>query len=223
MTYTVLAFGDSLTWGKDPVADGRHRLEDRWPTVLAQGLLARGPGADTHMVAEGLGGRTTCFDDHAGAADRNGARILPILLGSHYPVDLLIIMLGTNDLKPYICGRAAGAAAGIERLIEIARSYPYGYGTTAPEILVVAPPIFAETEGGDRQPAGGRDIAESRRLAPAYAAVAKRRTCAFFDAATVAQSSPIDGVHLDANHTRAIGTALVPVVAALRRQRDATR
>ncbi|OWJ66690.1 SGNH/GDSL hydrolase family protein [Inquilinus limosus] len=207
---TILAFGDSLTWGADPVSGSRHRFEDRWPSVLEAGL----EGA-ARVIAEGLGGRTTMFDDHGAAADRNGVRILPTLLGSHYPLDLVIIMLGTNDLKPYVCGTALGAGAGVERLVEIARTYPYGRGAASPRVLIVAPPLFGETVGGDWQPAGGRSIVESRKLAPRYQEAAIHCGCAFFDAAGVATASPIDGVHLDAANTRAIGVALAPVVRQL--------
>src|SRR5688572_10309161 len=76
--HTVLCYGDSLTWGYDPAGPSRHRLEDRWPSVLAAGL-----GGRFHVIAEGLNGRTTAFDDHLSAADRNGARLLPTLLESH--------------------------------------------------------------------------------------------------------------------------------------------
>jgi lysophospholipase L1-like esterase len=207
---TILAFGDSLTWGADPVSGGRHRFEDRWPSVLEAGL-----DRSARVIAEGLGGRTTMFDDHGGAADRNGARILPTLLGSHCPLDLLIIMLGTNDLKPHLCGSANGAGAGIERLVEIAATYPYGEDAGAPQVLIVVPPLFGEAVGGDWQPAGGRGTAESEKLAPRYRDAAAHCGCAFFDAAGVAVASPIDGIHLDAANTRAIGRALVPVVRQL--------
>lgn len=211
---TILAFGDSLTWGADPVSGGRHRFEDRWPSVLEAGL-----DGSARVIAEGLGGRTTMFDDHGAAADRNGARILPTLLGSHYPLDLLIIMLGTNDLKPHLCGTASGAGSGIERLVEIARAYPYGRDAAVLQVLIVAPPLFGEAVGGDWQPVGGSSIAESRKLAPRYREAAEHCGCAFFDAAGVAVASPVDGVHLDAANTRAIGQALVPVVRQLLAQR----
>jgi lysophospholipase L1-like esterase len=210
VTKTILAFGDSLTYGADAETGGRHRFEDRWPSVLAAGLEG-----SARVIAEGLGGRTTMFDDHGAAADRNGVRILPTLLGSHYPLDLVIIMLGTNDLKPHVCGTVLGAGAGIERLVEIIRIYPYGRGAATPQVLIVAPPLFGQTVGGDWQPSGGRSIAESQKLAPRYRAAAAYCGCAFFDAAEVATASTVDGVHLDAANTRAIGQALVPVVRPL--------
>ena len=73
---TILAFGDNLTWGFNVETGMRYAYEDRWPTVLEQGL-----GGAARVIAEGLGGRTTAFDDHTGLPDRNGARILPTSLG----------------------------------------------------------------------------------------------------------------------------------------------
>ncbi len=205
---TVLAFGDSLTWGAAPDSGRRHDHGDRWPNVLATGLRGL-----VRVIEEGLGGRTTAFDDYTAAYDRNGSRVLPILLASHSPLDLVIIMLGTNDLKPHICGSAFGAAQGMNRLVEVARTFPFGL-EPQPEVLVVAPPLFRLREGGEA-PRGDRDVEESRRLATAYREVADAFGCAFFDAATVATASPIDGVHLDAEQTRAIGFGLVPVVNEL--------
>jgi lysophospholipase L1-like esterase len=205
----ILAFGDSLTWGANPGGLGRHAFADRWTSVVESELPS------VRVIAEGLGGRTTSFNDYAAMADRNGARILPTVLGSHYPLDLVAIMLGTNDLKPHLCGSVIGAAAGIERLVEIVQTYPYGYDTAVPKILIISPPHFSETQAGDRIPAGGRSIAESKKFAAAYKAVAEKRKCAFFDAATVATASPIDGIHLDATNTRAIGLGVTPIIARM--------
>lgn len=205
----ILAFGDSLTWGVNPGGRGRHAYPDRWTSIVESAL------PQVRVIAEGLGGRTTSFDDHSAVADRNGVRILPTLLGSHYPLDLVVIMLGANDLKPHLCGTVTGAAAGLERLVEIVARYPYGYGIGAPRILVVSPPSFIGTEAGEDVASGGRSVAESKKFPAAYKAVADRTGCAFFDAATVATASPVDGIHLDAENTKAIGIAVAPVIAAM--------
>jgi len=200
---TILAYGDSLTYGSDPVIpDCRHAYEDRWPTRLEAGL-----GGTARVIAEGLGGRSTAFDDHTTSADRNGARILPTLIHSHAPLDAVIIMLGTNDMKSFICGSAVGAARGMKRLGEIVR-------TEAPAVrlLLVSPPHCTEATGPVIDPRFGQTIAESRLLAAHYARVADELGCRFFDAATVAQADPADGVHLDPANTRAIGDALAPIV-----------
>lgn len=205
--YQVMAFGDSLTWGAIPGGKGRHTYQNRWTSVL-ETLVP-----EIRVVAEGLGGRTSSFDDYATASDRNGAKTLPMLLGSHYPLNLVMIMLGSNDLKPHICGYINGAAAGIQRLVEIVRTFPYGYQATIPQILIMSPPLFCNTAGGG--PNGGRVIAESEKFKAAYQALAVKEGCGFFDCADVAQASPIDGVHLDIVNTRAIGEGVAPVVAEL--------
>lgn len=204
---TVLAFGDSLTFGADPLIDGgRHAYEDRWPTRLEAGL-----GGKAHVVAEGLGGRTTVFDDFSSVADRNGARILPTLLKSHAPLDAVVIMLGTNDMKVYICGSALGAAMGMKRLAEVVRTHPYSTGGV-PQVILVAPPHCIATEHADLNEMFKHGITESRKLASHYERVAGDLDCHFFDASTVSTAHPADGVHLDAANTSAIGDALAPIV-----------
>ncbi|OKH88960.1 SGNH/GDSL hydrolase family protein [Thalassospira sp. TSL5-1] len=207
----VLAYGDSLTWGYHPEHGRRHPFDDLWPTVLGAGLVHQ-----ARVIGQGLSGRTTAFDDHTAPADRNGARILPTLLGSHDPLDLVIIMLGTNDLKSFICGDARGATVGMARLVDLVRSYPYQAGP-APEVMVMAPPHLCETDKVGGTLPTSHTIAESRKLAAAYQSLAQQKNCHFFDAATVAVASPVDGVHLDAANTRAIGAALVPLVDGILR------
>lgn len=203
MTRTIMAFGDSLTWGTDVENDTRHAFEDRWPSVLAAGL-----GDGFRVIAEGLGGRTTAFDDLTAPCDRNGARALPMLLASHAPLDLVIIMLGTNDLKSFVSPTIHGPLAGMNRLIEIVRTYPYARGAAAPKVMVVAPPAcVALTNGG--APLSGRLLAETEKFGPTYRALATDQACGFFDAGSVARATGLDGVHLDAANTRAIGAALI--------------
>src|SRR5690349_23703244 len=135
---TILCYGDSLTWGYDAASFGRHALEDRWPSVLKAVL----DDDDIEVIAEGLNGRTTAFDDWLAGADRNGARLLPSILTTHAPLDLVIIMLGANDMKPFICGHAIGAKQGMERLIDIIRGHDYPFDGKPPQIVIVAPPAI---------------------------------------------------------------------------------
>jgi lysophospholipase L1-like esterase len=204
---TILCYGDSLTWGYDPEGPGRHALESRWPSVLQAALVDR-----AHVIAEGLNGRTTIFDDHGGPADRNGVRVLPTVLASHSPLDLVIIMLGSNDMKPWLSGRAIAAAKGMQRLVDIIRGHPWALGAGVPDILLVAPPPMVETADPDFAAIFEGGVAQSRMLGSLYADLADDTGCGFFDAGSVAQASPIDGVHLDARNTRAIGKGLESVV-----------
>jgi lysophospholipase L1-like esterase len=215
----ILAFGDSLTYGANPIPGGpRHAYEDRWPTALERGL-----GGGARVIAEGLGGRTTVHDDYFTDADRNGARILPTLLASHSPLDLVVIMLGTNDLKPFLGRTAFEASKGVGRLIEIIHGHAAADGANAargerrapaPKIIIVAPPPLSATDHPEMMVHFGEDaaIAESQRFAHWYRRRAEEYGVGFFDAGTVARADPADGVHLDAANTRAIGEGLVPLV-----------
>jgi lysophospholipase L1-like esterase len=205
---TVLAFGDSLTWGADPATGLRHPPESRWPDVLGREL-----GGSAQIISEGLGGRTTYYDDHAGPACRNGAKALEVALASHMPLDLVIVMLGTNDIKPVHGGRAEGAVSGMRRLAQIVDTFPYKPSVAKPKVLIVAPPPCSSGKGG--HPAAGRSVAESERLSPLYRNLACELGHEFFDAGTVARGSEIDGVHLEAAATAAIGRALAAPVGAI--------
>jgi len=210
---TILAYGDSLTFGANPVKGGpRHAYEDRWPTSLERGL-----GGAARVIAEGLGGRTTVHDDWFANADRNGGRILPTLLESHSPLDLVVIMLGTNDIKP-IHGRTAGEAGrGMGRLVQIIRGHYGGKSEVAPEIILVAPPVLIVGDNPDMMNHFGPDeaIATSVEFAGEYRKRAEEHGVHFFDAGTVAKTDRADGIHLDAANTRAIGEGLVPLVKSV--------
>jgi lysophospholipase L1-like esterase len=178
-------------------------------------VLQAGLGSGVEVIAEGLNGRTTAFDDHLAGADRNGARLLPTILTTHAPVDLIVIMLGANDMKPWIHGNPVAAKQGIQRLIDIVRGHDYPFDWPAPQILIVSPPAVSRTENAEfKEMFAGGDEA-STRLAPLYAALADEAGCGFFDAGSVAQTTPLDGVHLDAENTRNIGEALTPVVRVM--------
>jgi len=205
---SVLCYGDSITWGSQPAGRDRHAFSDRWPSVLQAGL-----GDRALVIAEGLRGRTTAFDEHLADCDRNGARILPTILYTHAPLDLVILMLGSNDLKPAIAGTAVAATQGMRRLIEQVQLCALRDNSTEPPaVLVVAPPPLSETANPLFGAMFAGRIAESRMLASFYADLADEMGCGFFDAGSVAATSPIDGVHLDAENTRAIGRGIEPVV-----------
>lgn len=206
---TILAFGDSLTFGANPIPGGaRHAYEDRWPTALEKALDGK-----ARVIAEGLGGRTTVHDDWWDAADRNGSRILPTLLSSHSPLDLVIIMLGTNDLKPFHGRTAQEAANGMRRLVQIVRGHFQKPGDKAPQIILVAPPHLCDTDHPEMMLHFGDDaILQSKLFARWYKQRADEYGVGFFDAATVASADPADGVHLNPENTRKIGEGLAPLV-----------
>ncbi|ATN34295.1 arylesterase [Rhizobium sp. ACO-34A] len=204
---SVLCYGDSLTWGYDPENIGRHAYEDRWTSVLQRAL-----GTGVNVIAEGLNGRTTAYDDHLADCERNGVKLLPSVLETHKPLDLVILMLGTNDMKQGIAGTAIGASKGIARLIRQIRLHDWGFDFDGPDVLLVSPPPVCETANVAFAAMFRGALDESAMLASLYRDLADENGCGFFDAGLVAETTPLDGIHLDAANTRAIGRGLEPVV-----------
>jgi lysophospholipase L1-like esterase len=204
---SILAFGDSLTWGFEAGTFRRHPFESRWPNALAAGLNNK-----ARVIEEGLNGRTTSYPDHTVSVERNGAVALPMLLTSHMPLDLVIIMLGTNDLKYVNRCRAFDAAQGMENLVELTKRCEYMEGYAIPQILIMSPPPIVPTTDEFFTGLWGHAGPESMLLAKHYARVAKDTGCHFFEAGSVVSCDPTDGGHLDAASTRKLGEALVPVV-----------
>ncbi|WP_306119920.1 MULTISPECIES: SGNH/GDSL hydrolase family protein [unclassified Roseitalea] len=209
---TILAFGDSLTWGSDPQTGARHPHRYRWPEALRAEL-----GDGHEVITDAVRGRTTAFDESFADCDRNGVKALPTALYAHAPIDLVVIMLGGNDMKPFVSGSAiASAQGGMKRLAEIALGHQQGMpGGKSAKLVIVAPPPLVATDHVDFAAIFEGGAAESRKLAGLYERLAGELGCAFFDAGSVAQASPVDGIHLDARNTRAIGVALAPLVRSV--------
>jgi lysophospholipase L1-like esterase len=202
---TILCFGDSNTWGYVPGTAERYGFLHRW-TGRLQGAL----GSEFRVIEEGLNGRTTVFDEPF-REGRNGRRLLLPLLESHSPVDLLVIALGTNDLKHFYNATAFDSARGLQRLIGIARTSACGPCTTCPEVLIVSPPVMSQlSEAMLRQFHGARE--KSAHFGVAYSEIAKLEKCHFLDASRVIQCSLIDGIHLDEDAHRKLAEALAAKV-----------
>lgn len=204
---SILCYGDSNTWGYDPVTGSRFDQDTRWTGVLRRGL---GTGYD--IIEEGLNGRTTVWDDPI-EEYKNGKSYFVPCLESHWPLDLVVIMLGTNDLKTRFGVSAFDIAQGGCALVSTAQYIHQRTTGTAPKVLLLAPPplgkltVFAEMfEGAE---------AKSRKFAAYFRAVADERGCAFFDTSTVITTSDIDGIHLEASEHAKLGAALAAEVREL--------
>lgn len=206
---TVVCFGDSNTWGASGSSDERFARDVRWPGVVARELAGR-----AHVVEEGLPGRTTTWDDPF-SGGRNGATYLEPCLESHAPVAVLVILLGTNDLKAIHRVGPAEIASGVASLVDRARRSGTGPGHGPPAVLLVAPvPLGLPTLAAELWGFGAAREA-SWRLAPLYREAAGQSGAAFLDAATLVEVDPSDGVHLDAEAHATLGQAVAAAVALL--------
>lgn len=204
---TILCFGDSNTWGYDPVNKGRHDYEDRWVTVLGREL-----GSGYLVIPEGLNGRTSTFDDPV-EGDKNGRRHLPMLLESHAPLDLVVIMLGTNDLKRRYSAPAADIAAGVGRLVQIVQKSEAGRDGEPPRVLVLVPAVLQPLTNLAAVFEGGTET--SYGLESAYQAMCEERGVPCVAIGNAVKYSELDGIHLDADGQRALGSFVAPTVKRL--------
>ena len=215
----VLVFGDSISWGWIPnekgVPTGRYPTADQWPEVMRAKL-----GAGYEVVVDALSGRTTDVDDPTApmtGAALNGAKYLPAAIAAHLPLDLVVIMLGTNDTKATFKRTPFRIALGAGDLIGIVQSSAnmFGggwYSYPAPKVLLIAPPpmgkqnVFSEVFEGDV------GVERSKGFASAYAAIARAAGVKFFDAGSVIHTDGVDGVHLTADSEHKLGEAVADQV-----------
>ena len=212
----ILCFGDSNTHGycADPAdcfGGIRFTEEQRWTRLLQQAL-----GQDYLVIEEGLSGRTTCFDDpiHEGL---NALDYIYPCLKSHEAIDLLIIMLGTNDCKDRFYASAACIGLGMARLVKKAKDTDC-WGGKAPNILVIAPPPIGQGMLSSPVAAtmGSLCVEKSRQLADSYQEQCALLGVSFLDAGEVGcEFNQIDFMHLTSRGHKALAAKLAELVPEL--------
>jgi lysophospholipase L1-like esterase len=205
----ILCYGDSNTYGAMPVdfdlfdediIPGTHRYpeEKRWTTTLQKEL-----GDKYNIIVEGLNGRCTVLDDPIEGVHKNGSTYLLPCLESHAPLDLVIVTLGTNDLKSRFSVTAFEIAKGIGILINIIKNSGSGPGGSCPEILIVCPPPLGELSYLYEFHIGGQE--KSLELDKYYKKVAKLNKCHYLNLGDIVKTSKKDGVHYDEGELPKIG------------------
>lgn len=207
----ILCYGDSNTWGFIPGCGKRYPEDVRWTRILAKEL-----GEGCEILEAGLSGRTTVFDDPFNSM-LNGLAALPMTLVQSAPLDMIIISLGSNDLKYQ---NAYNSARGVHKLAETCKRANRSISCSCPifnqgaKILVVSPiavdPCITEVN----------PYTSLRHDAPEeslkYPELIRHFTDAlgvdFFDASTVAVPSKVDGLHMDPESHIALGKALAKKV-----------
>ncbi|HHW15673.1 MAG TPA: hypothetical protein GXX28_12205, partial [Firmicutes bacterium] len=160
----ILCFGDSNTWGKRPEDGSRYEHHQRWTGILRQEL-----GEEYCVIEEGLCGRTSVWDDPLGEF-RNGKAFLGVCLESHRPLDLVVIMLGTNETKRHFSLAPPDIARGAGLLVQMVKRSQAGRDGSAPRVLLVAPPPLGTVPETNDQFLGGRE--KSLEFARLYREVA---------------------------------------------------
>ena len=157
------------------------------------------------MIEEGLNGRTNVTNEEERPI-RSGLDVLPVLLESHRPLDLVVIMLGTNDLKHDFDLSAEQIADGARRVCRSVIDCEY-LMDNPPQILLISP-THVELVTVEEQDLFIGAVEKSRELAEHYQAVAEDLGIHFLDASKIVVKTDLDGVHWNARQHRDFGESL---------------
>lgn len=212
MQKNILCFGDSNTHGYNSRTNGRFDVDERWTKLLQKEL-----GEEYYIIEEGLSGRTTSFEDPVFEGLSGLNAIYPCMM-THEPLDLVIIMLGTNDTKDRFNANAFIIGKGLERLTQKAVDV-HGAWRGIPHILLIAPPPihpdYAKTAVAGEM--GNNCVEKSRRLAGEFEQVAERLHCDFLDAGSIPgiEMYPYDWMHLSLESHRLLAEKLAEVIRGM--------
>ena len=212
---TVLCYGDSHTWGYVPNSGGlRFDENTRWTGVLSREL-----GEEYRVLEDGIPGRTTVWNNPMQEEYRCGLDALGYSLHSARPIDMVVLMLGSNDLNfTDAFGMYKGLRMVVRRILNAEAFYPgvEKVFRNGPKLLLVSP-ILMDPEVAVKRPeihlsGGYPDIckfsAYTHRLA-------EEMGVAWMDAAEFAHPDPQDCLHMDAQNHLALGKAIADKVRAL--------
>jgi len=185
---TILSFGDSNTYGTR-AAGGRFKRDERWTGILQKML-----GDEYYVIEEGCPGRTTVWDDPIEEGKSGKHYLLPCLV-SHNPIDLVIIMLGTNDLKNRFSLSSADVQWGMENLVHKIKNSACGLDEQVPEILLVCPIQIGILTDLSQILIGAEE--KCRQLPKLYKQLAEREGIHYLNAGDYASADEADGLHID--------------------------
>lgn len=198
-TYKILCYGDSNTWGYIPGTDHqRYSKKERWPGVLQEML-----GDTYEIIEEGLNSRTLIsVDKRRDKEGRSGAEYLLPCLDTHDPIDLVIIMLGTNELKTEFYRNPKEIGEIFEEyFVKKILSRKSCCRKTYPKLLIIAPPLITKE---NPKFIGGME--KSEKLNEIYRNIALENNCYFLDNSDLQAGE--DGIHLTRDSHRILASRL---------------
>lgn len=195
----ILCFGDSNTYGYKPDRSGQFNENIRWT-----GLLSKSLGDNFKIIEDGVCGRTIALDDPM-FSGRNGLKSIENSIRSNSPIDLLIIMLGTNDLKYFYGMTAKKIAQNCGRLIDKA---VFSDEESSIKILLISPVLLGDNILSVSPTYNTQSVTASRLLAAEFEALSKRKNCYFLAAEDYAKASEVDCEHMTAAEHKKLAKAI---------------
>lgn len=196
----ILCYGDSNTFGYKPDRSGRFNENIRWT-----GLLSKSLKEDFIIIEDGLCGRTTALDDPF-CEGRNGLKSIKSSIKNNSPIDLLIIMLGTNDLKHIYKMTAKKIAENCGRVID--KAFDYCENPDSMRILLISPILLGENILALNTTYNTQSVSASHSLVNELKALAKEKNCYFLSAENYAKASEVDCEHMAASEHKKLATAI---------------
>lgn len=206
----ILCFGDSNTWGRGGANNDRFLASERWTGILQQKL-----GPTYEILEEGLRSRTADLDDYDEKnPGRNGATYLRPCLESHYPTDLVILWLGTNDLKKKFDRQPKDIAQAIKKLVTMIKTVGKTATNQSPQILLISPPLVREEvlKTGSQFIGAGE---KSKQLGPLLKQLASEMQIAFIDLAESTKTGDADGVHLEKEMHQLVAEEFLKIINSI--------
>lgn len=211
MKKRILCFGDSNTYGYAP--DGsRFDEETRWPMRLGIEL-----GAEYTVIEEGFCGRTCVYDDPVEGGYKSGLNYLPPCIMSHNPLDVVLLMLGTNDTKKRFGLNAENIGEAMMQLVVAAQRYAFNAEGKPSKIVVVSPAPIRDNLMQRRfaECFGEQAIAVSKAVPREFRKISKLARCGYFEAGRYAEASLEDAVHMTAESHASLAKALADKVRSM--------
>ena len=197
----IVCFGDSNTFGTSPVDEKRLPAHERWPGILAE-LLGTG-----HLVIEAGQPNRTLVNNPPFSGDKSGVKYLKPYLEAQ-PLDVIIIALGTNDLKARFALSAIDIARALEELILAIKAFYHG--NEQPKIIILSPPKVHEV-GSYKSIYAGAGI-KAEQLSIEFKAVSDRQACVFIDGFSLLAACESEGVHWPSEEHKRLAKQLLPLV-----------
>lgn len=202
----ILCFGDSNTWGTQPLKNDRYDNNQRWTGIL-QTLLT-----DKHTLIEEGQPHRTLVQNAPFDGDKSGIKYLKSLLTLHSP-ELVIILLGTNDLKHRYQLSSDNISQSLAVLIKQTLGFSLPKTNRGTAVIIICPPAIFEVGDYAKMYQGGAE--KSQQLAKLYQQCALELNCGFFDAGSIITSSVEDGIHWQVEQHQCLANALIPVIDTL--------